>query len=434
MYKVFIVEDESIVREGLRDNIPWEQYGFTFVGEAGDGEIALPMIRKEHPDVLITDIKMPFMDGLSLCRVVKSEMPDIRIFILSGYDDFDYARKAIEIGVEKYLTKPVTRRAVTQALLELAQKLDGEKQKEDYIYRQREEMQEYEKFLRRRFFEEVFSGSFSVEEIYREAGKLGIRIDGPAYRVMLLDIFEKSGQENEKLFRCREDIMRFFMRHPQYLVTPWMNHTLCIIVRGETDVVKDYTRLAVEEIEALTSEYYRGCDYLLCISGTTDRFSHLKNCYEQVGLFFTCRYMSYSEQVITEENYEKILAKNWNPGSETEEKDAEETTGRDVLKSALGYIESHFTDENLSLNTVAAFVNVSPGYFSTLFSQRMDMTFIEYVTLKRIEKAKELLSGTSESTSRIAAFAGYKDANYFRFVFKKTTGLTPKEYRVNHRA
>ena len=64
----------------------------------------------------------------------------------------------------------------------------------------------------------------------------------------------------------------------------------------------------------------------------------------------------------------------------------------------------------------------------------MDMTFIEYVTLKRIEKAKELLSGTSESTSRIAAFAGYKDANYFRFVFKKTTGLTPKEYRVNHRA
>ena len=112
MYKVFIVEDEVIVREGLRDNIPWEQYGFSFVGEAADGEVALPLIRRARPDVLITDIRMPFMDGLSLCRVVKEELPDIQIVILSGYDDFEYARRAIEIGVEKYLTKPVTRRAM----------------------------------------------------------------------------------------------------------------------------------------------------------------------------------------------------------------------------------------------------------------------------------------------------------------------------------
>lgn len=430
MYKVFIVEDESIVREGLRDNIPWEQYGFTFVGEAGDGEIALPMIRKERPDVLITDIRMPFMDGLSLCRVVKSEMPDIRIFILSGYDDFDYAQKAIEIGVEKYLTKPVTRRAVTQALLELSQKLDTEKQKEAYVYRQREEMQEYEKFLRRRFFEEVFSGSFSVEEIYREAGKLGIHIDGPSYQVMLLDVFSKTGPEDDKLLRCREDIMRFFMRHPQYLVTPWMNHTLCVIVKGEPDVVKDFTRHAREEIASLTAAYGYDSDYVLCISGTAERFSHLKDCYEQVSLFFTCRYMTYTEQVITEENYDSIIEQNMNPADDAlngpEEAD---TAGRDILQKALGYIDSHFTDENLSLNAVAAFVSVSPGYFSSLFSQRMDMTFIEYVTLKRIEKAKELLIGTKESTSRIASLAGYKDSNYFRFVFKKTTGLTPKEYR-----
>ena len=68
--KVFLVEDERIVREGLRDMIPWEQYGFVFAGEAPDGEVALPMIRRIHPDILITDIKMPFMDGLSLSRLV----------------------------------------------------------------------------------------------------------------------------------------------------------------------------------------------------------------------------------------------------------------------------------------------------------------------------------------------------------------------------
>ena len=98
--KVFLVEDERIVREGLRDMIPWEQYGFVFAGEAQDGEVALPMVRRIRPDILITDIKMPFMDGLSLSRLVNRELPDTRIIILSGYDDFEYAQQAIELQVE----------------------------------------------------------------------------------------------------------------------------------------------------------------------------------------------------------------------------------------------------------------------------------------------------------------------------------------------
>ena len=103
MLKVFLVEDESFIREGLRDNIPWEQYGYSFVGEASDGEMALPLIRKVKPDVLITDIKMPFMDGLELSKVVHAEFPQTKIIIISGYDDFEYARKSIEVGVEQYL-------------------------------------------------------------------------------------------------------------------------------------------------------------------------------------------------------------------------------------------------------------------------------------------------------------------------------------------
>ena len=109
MLKVFLAEDETLIREGLRDNIPWEQYGYRFVGEAADGEMALPLIRKTKPDVLITDIKMPFMDGLSLSRIVREELPRTKIIIISGYDDFEYAREAISIGVDQYLLKPVTR-------------------------------------------------------------------------------------------------------------------------------------------------------------------------------------------------------------------------------------------------------------------------------------------------------------------------------------
>ena len=448
MYKVFLVEDESIIREGLRDNIPWEQYGFTFAGEAGDGEIALPLIRKERPDVLITDIRMPFMDGLSLCRVVKSEMPDIRIVILSGYDDFEYARNAIEVGVEKYLTKPVTRRAMTQALQELSGKLDREKQKEEYVFRRREEMHEYEQFLRRRFFEEIFAGSCTVEDIYREAGRLGLQMDGPAYCVMLVDIFSDAGGEDAKLLRCREDVCRFFLRHPQYLLTSWVNHAMLVVVRGERNIVEEYVSHARKRVAELMADYGEGPDYLLCISRITERISHLKECYEQVRVFFTCRYMSVDEKVITEENYEDLPGRDdreeAGTGQETDvpadrtaaedDGDSRDAGGTDTMQNVLAYIDEHYTDEDLSLNTIAAIASVSPGYFSSMFSQRMGMTFIEYVTGRRIERAKELLVTTGKSTSQIAALAGYRDPNYFRSVFKKQTGHTPREYRTVHSA
>ena len=87
MLKVFLVEDEVVMREGIKNNINWEQEGFSFVGEASDGELAYPLIQKTRPDILITDIKMPFMDGLELSRLVKQELPDVKIIILSGYDD-----------------------------------------------------------------------------------------------------------------------------------------------------------------------------------------------------------------------------------------------------------------------------------------------------------------------------------------------------------
>ena len=115
LIKVFICEDESIVREGLRDMIPWEKYGFEFVGDAPDGEMALPMIRKSRPDVLITDITMPFMDGLSLSKTITQELPNLKIIVISGYSDFEYARKAIELGVEQYLLKPVTKQDMINA-------------------------------------------------------------------------------------------------------------------------------------------------------------------------------------------------------------------------------------------------------------------------------------------------------------------------------
>ena len=105
--KVFLVEDEVIIRNGVKKSIDWEKEGYDFVGEASDGELAYPLIIKEKPDILITDIRMPFMDGLELSKLVKEKLPDIRIMLLTGYSEFEYAKQAIEIGVEDYLLKPI---------------------------------------------------------------------------------------------------------------------------------------------------------------------------------------------------------------------------------------------------------------------------------------------------------------------------------------
>jgi len=93
MLKIFLVEDEFVVREGIKKNIDWGAHGYQFCGEASDGELAFPMIQKEKPNILITDIRMPFMDGLALSRLVREQLPDTRIIILSGFEEFEYANQ-----------------------------------------------------------------------------------------------------------------------------------------------------------------------------------------------------------------------------------------------------------------------------------------------------------------------------------------------------
>ena len=133
MMKVFLVDDEIAIRENLRNSFPWEEKGYQLVGEAPDGEMALPLIRKTAPDVLITDIKMPFMDGLSLSHIVKKEFPSMRIIIMSGYDDFEYAKRAIKEGVDQYISKPITKSGMKEVLDSVKEKIEKERIQQGYL-------------------------------------------------------------------------------------------------------------------------------------------------------------------------------------------------------------------------------------------------------------------------------------------------------------
>src|SRR5919108_1548589 len=141
-YKVFFVEDEIITREGIRDNVDWQASGFEFCGEATDGEIALPLLRAAQPDVLITDIKMPFMDGLQLSKIVRERMPWVKIIILSGHDEFEYAQKAISLGVTDYLLKPVTVQKLQTVLHKLSAQLDQDRKKQERLKRLQEQIED----------------------------------------------------------------------------------------------------------------------------------------------------------------------------------------------------------------------------------------------------------------------------------------------------
>jgi len=141
-YKAFFVEDEIVTREGIRDNVDWKGNGVEFAGEAPDGEMALPLLQAAQPDLLITDIKMPFMDGLELCRIVRERMPWIKVVILSGHDEFEYAQKAINLGVTEYLLKPVTAHDLHQVLQRIAALLDHEKQEQARLERLQNQVEE----------------------------------------------------------------------------------------------------------------------------------------------------------------------------------------------------------------------------------------------------------------------------------------------------
>ncbi len=195
MVKVFLVEDEIVIRENICQMVPWAEYGFELCGEAGDGEMALPLILEKKPDVLITDIRMPFMDGLELSQIVRKELPDTKIVIVSGYDDFNYARTAITIGVEEYLLKPVSRQDFVDVLEKIRGRFEEENAQRDYYEKFEKDMQQYEQYSRRDFFEKLVSGNVGLNEIYRQAEQLQIDLTASAYNIILFSMNRKEKRE-----------------------------------------------------------------------------------------------------------------------------------------------------------------------------------------------------------------------------------------------
>ncbi|WP_419508357.1 response regulator [Blautia sp.] len=542
MLKIFLAEDEVIVRETIKRMIPWEELGFELVGEAADGEMALPLLIRQKPDLLITDIKMPFMDGLTLAKLAKKELPELKIVILSGYDDFNYAKQAISIGVEEYLLKPITKNALIERLSEIRSRYEHEKTQKEYYEKFQREMQVYEKNSNRDFFEALVCGSMDMMEVYKKAEKLGLDIVAEAYNILIFTMNSEedfSGQKegySEWEAESLEMLEDFFSDNTSAMLFRCNIFSYGVLIKGQKETIDENTKSCIDEIKKILDRKEQKRQWFVAVGESVERLSQLQKSYHSASRAFSQRYL-YGENIlyydemelmehrsgqadtndnaylknvdvnalnpailqkflsnglqeetenfvkdyfyaIGQEPMESLVFRNYvilnvrfsvlsflkSLGCDTEEMEPENTEeilaesgkniesaityakkmisqaitirdqnsgnkNRSILKTAVDFIDEHYMDEDISLNTAANVANVSSNHFSALFSQNMGQTFIEYLTTLRMNKAKELLRCTGMRSSEIAGEVGYKDAHYFSYLFKKTQGMTPSEYR-----
>ena len=205
-YRVFLVEDEIVTREGIRDNVDWNAFGFEFCGDAPDGEMALPSLQLVKPHLLITDIRMPFMDGLQLSQIVRDRLPGTRIVILSGHDEFEYAQRAITLGVSEYLLKPVSVQDLHQVLEKVASELDAEQAEQAALQKLRDQVEENRAILRERFLLRLITGATSSAEGVEISSTLGLDLIARCYLVVVIRL---AGLEGPAGPEQQSDLLRF---------------------------------------------------------------------------------------------------------------------------------------------------------------------------------------------------------------------------------
>ncbi|MDY2923071.1 MAG: response regulator [Eubacterium sp.] len=533
--KVFLVEDEYIVREGIKNNIDWEKNGYDFCGEASDGELAFPMISEKRPDIVITDIRMPFMDGIELSRMIKEEYPEIKIIILSGHEEFEYAKAAIQIGVEEYLLKPINGDELLQVVNRVAQKIKEENESRETL--QEGEGDENFEYAKRQLLSSLIDDNASLSDAMEQGKKIHLNLMAQCYNIMMLKLQRKNKEQGfsqriVELYKTMEEILEeqngqsiVFDRAPEGKVILFMGS-------GEEEIRQNMDAFASRFREILPE--YEDVTYFGSIGIPVMRLRELGESYDAASHGFSYRFLTEPNQIVDNntvfdqtreektfscsigsvdiQNLDKQKIESFLKGGEMDEiqffveeymkntgdagknsmifrqyivmdmffaashflaqitdgreqlgepfespeqmqkivsdleatvtyikdlftrvmqvRDAQTTEhNSDVVENAKKYISENYHDEELTLNTVAHEVNVSPNHLSAMFSQKTGQTFVKYLTDVRMHRAKELLKCTSKRSNEICEEVGYRDPHYFSHLFKKNVGCSPMQYR-----
>ena len=526
MLKVFLVEDEYVVRQGIKRNIEWEKNGLAFVGEAADGELAYPLILKEKPDIVITDIRMPFVDGLTLSRMIKSALPDTEIIILTGHEAFEYAKEGIQIGVAEYLTKPISSEQLLEAIRKVAVRIE-EKQKDQLLIAQyKKEMEEDAEEKKRQLFSSLMEENFALPDILEKATKLGMDFSAVYYNIALIKVNStkhESTEYSKRMVKTGIRLKELSEAEHFYLIDRTLEGSAIIFTGNEPEALKERE----ERVLSAIVTYLKNFDdvrFFIGVGEPVSRLREIRQSFDQASHAFANRFLREENTVLYYRDMKKsdvsvfdVKPKQFDrsrvveflrTGEEPEivyfveeffndlgssmmksklflqyivmdiyfcvtefvaelqmpvediEKIVLDSSGilnmdeaksyitqiitqgiglrnqvskdkyADVVKLVLKYIEEHYMNEELSLNEIASYVNFSPNHLSTIFSQQTGKNFIKYLTEYRMNKAKELMKCSNKKTSVIAYEVGYKDPHYFSYLFKKTQGITPTQFRA----
>lgn len=519
MLNVFIVEDEPLIRNALRKMLTEFEadYNLQYCGEAADGEIALSMIQEIKPDILLTDIRMPFMDGLTLSKFAKELLPWLHVVIITGFEEFAYTKEAISIGVEGYITKPIQK----AELAEVFEKIQIRRQQ---TFQKERDPNQQELLLNQEFYKEHFlsklqSSSYLAGEIYEREKRLKIRFLGQSCGI-LTGFLRPAVPDKNTYHELLSRLTDLFDNDQQVLITTYDNFQLkSLITAADQQQVLNKTYY-VADILAYELKKMGISDYNLYIGPQTSRVSEIGNLLnwtqeQLLNVAFDKHHpiiemappLSEEDYWHVQEDYLLLLQQTPLPTAAILEKaqaDCEQlenvrdkkkyrfkflelllnkleqvndgnfrsllaeypekqlltiaetdsltaltarlfleelqrtpdgivkptmTRGEYVIHQAIAYMKEHFADPDLSLQTMSDQLNISTAYLSTLFSQNEGVTFIEYLTKLRMEKAKFLLATTTKKIIDITFEVGYNDPNYFSFIFKKRHQVTPKIYR-----
>lgn len=390
MWNLMIVEDESIVRIGLRYMLNWEELGFVWKAEASNGEEALQLLETEDIHIVMTDIRMPGMDGIELTKSIRSKYPAVQVIFISSYDNFSYAREAIRLGALDYLHKAtMDEDEVAEVLRKAANKLQATPVQEKLVAS--EDRHEYLLSLLDRH-------TFPVEPYISDLE------DQKFDEGYWLTVFRRRGDaimESEEAFQLRITAIQYFIAeyvakdwggivfHRSYREIIWLTPVAAKVGIRSRKENNQYVEVLKQKVFELLN--------VSVIYSTSSHYQHIRQIPDA--------YMEVLLQLPVNEQSDNF-----------------------IVRRAKAYVDQHIV-EDITLTKVAINAFVSPGHLSRIFLKEVGENFTDYVIRNKMEYAQKLLRGTNKKIYEIAAEIGYTNSHYFSKLFKERVGLTPVEYR-----
>ena len=416
MYKVLVVDDEMVVRIGLKMMLNKEESPFQLVGVADNGAIALEMLEKLQPDIIITDLKMAKMDGLQLIKELNARAFSGKIIVLSNYGDYELVREAMTLGAIDYLLKVTLKTdELFHTLRKAAEQLTVERKEEA---ENRRLLAEKRRLQKRIFLNDLIQGEVtdSVQNIAAQAQNVGIDVYDRACILYYISVeqYESSVKDNKLK---DESLLSFSI---QNIVSEVLKHI------SKREFVKvGYTDYFVmlplnHELSSRQLQYQTACKlektlrlYLslrvrIVISERFIGLQHLKRHFE------TCR--------------RALADAKKHPAPPTVIDVADVVLHHKEVRDVIEFIEQHLS-QKLSLNTIAEHVNMNKSYLSRLFKKETGKNLSHFIQELRMKKAFTLLQETDLQVKEVAAAVGIDDPFYFSRIFKNVYGKSPTQLK-----